>query len=252
MNLFGGDWTKIKIEMPGKYMNKYRSESVRLQNWNYGWNAAYFITICARNRECFFGDVVNGKIQLSPVGAIANVLWYEIRNHAKNVELGEFIVMPNHVHGIIILHGRRDRGDNRRDDRGDNACVVPTIPTIPGTTIGQQRFQNQGKNTISSIIGGYKSAVTKHCNRLGLDFGWQSRFYDHIIRDDQSFHNISNYIIDNPAKWTADKLFNQSPKNETNAHSPDPRCSRLPGYESLVQGEIQLDTLPGKRRNCFL
>jgi REP element-mobilizing transposase RayT len=117
MNLFGGDWTKIKIEMPGKYMNKYRSESVRLQNWNYGWNAAYFITICARNRECFFGDVVNGKIQLSPVGAIANVLWYEIRNHAKNVELGEFIVMPNHVHGIIILHGRRDRGDPRGNHR---------------------------------------------------------------------------------------------------------------------------------------
>jgi REP element-mobilizing transposase RayT len=69
------------------------------------------------------------------------------------------------------------------------------------------RFQNQGKNTISSIIGSYKSAVTKHCNRLGFKFAWQPLFYDHIIRDTKSFENIQNYIANNPANWVTDKFY---------------------------------------------
>jgi len=77
----------------------------------------------------------------------------------------------------------------------------------PIQTIGRKRFQNQGKNTVSSIIGGYESAVTKHANRLGSDFAWQSRFYDHIIRDKISFDNISNYIKNNPKKWREDELY---------------------------------------------
>jgi putative transposase len=77
----------------------------------------------------------------------------------------------------------------------------------PQKTIGQQRFQNQGKNTVSSIIGSYKSAVTKNCNRLGLPFAWQTRFHDHIIRNDESFHRISTYIKNNPTNWKDDKLF---------------------------------------------
>ena len=77
----------------------------------------------------------------------------------------------------------------------------------PEKTIGQQRFQNQGKNTLSSIVGSYKSAVTKHANRLGLEFGWQPLFYDHIIRNQQSLQNISRYIKRNPQNWKEDKFF---------------------------------------------
>jgi len=77
-------------------------------------------------------------------------------------------------------------------------------------TIGQKRFQNQGKNTVSSIIGSYKSAVTKHAHRLGYNFAWQSRFYDHIIRNNESFNKISEYIIENPKNWEQDKFY----KNE--------------------------------------
>lgn len=79
-------------------------------------------------------------------------------------------------------------------------------PSTPKKSIGQQRFQNQGKNNISSIIGGYKSAVTKHANRLNFDFGWHPRFHDHIIRDDEAFKKISNYIINNPLTWKEDKF----------------------------------------------
>ncbi|HBL77577.1 MAG: transposase [Bacteroidetes bacterium GWF2_42_66] len=192
-----------------KFQNKYRIQSTRLQNWNYGWGGAYFITVCTEGRECYFGNVINGKMQLSETGIIADILWHEIKNHATNIELGAFVVMPNHVHGILILDG-----NGKTYDVGTTHVVETTHALSlqqPGSgqsekTIGQTRFQNQGKNTISSIIGAYKSAVSKHAHRLGFGFGWQSRFHDHIIRDEQSYRTISEYIINNPLKWDEDKF----------------------------------------------
>ncbi|MBN2682266.1 MAG: transposase [Bacteroidales bacterium] len=190
--------------MAEKYKNKYRIESCRLQNWNYGWNGQYFITICTKNREHYFGEIIEGKMQLSNIGVIANILWYEIKNHAKKIKIDEFVVMPNHIHGIITIEN---------DDLMDNVVVETRHalslqqPQPQSQSIGQQRFQNQGKNTISSIIGGYKSAVTKHVNRLGYIFAWQPKFYDHIIRDDDSLHRIKKYILDNPKKWKNDNFY---------------------------------------------
>lgn len=132
-------------------------------------------------------------MELSQVGLIADLMWYEIKNHAQNVELGEFVVMPNHIHGIIILNKHID---------SDN------LPDMDSTkTIGQQRWQNQGKNTISSIVGSYKAAVTKHANRLGFENGWQAGFHEHIIRNADSFEFIKNYITNNPKNWNSDKFF---------------------------------------------
>lgn len=190
--------------MSEKFKGKYRNESARLQNWDYGRDAAYFITICTKDRENFFGEIHNKKMQVSPAGAIAHVLWYEIKNHAENVQLGEFVVMPNHVHGILILDGN----DPTAVGTGHALSLrqQPQSPDPP-KTIGQKRFQNQGKNTVSSIIGSYKSAVTKYCNKLDLPFAWQSRFHDHIIRNNESFDRISNYIINNPLNWSKDRFF---------------------------------------------
>jgi len=206
--------------MSDKFQNKYRIASARLPGWNYGWNASYFISICTKDRECFFGEIVNGEMNLSKTGVIADLMWYEIKNHAKGVELDEFIVMPNHVHGIITLNGEDERpptilnanGDSNVETRhalspkkqNDNS-IVETRHAL--SLPAQQRFQNQGKNTISSIVGGYKAAVTKHANRLKFDFAWQPRFHDHIIRDEQSFQTISNYIINNAQNWSEDKFF---------------------------------------------
>jgi REP element-mobilizing transposase RayT len=224
--------------MTDKFQNTYRIASARLPGWDYGWNAPYFVTICTKDRECFFGEIVNGEMNLSKTGVIADLMWYEIKNHAKGVELGEFIVMPNHVHGIITLNGdsgvQNDHPDSTvetthalslpqidqpgpNDIRGDSHPVETTpalslqskqSPIVESQkTPAQQRFQNQGKNTLSSIVGGYKAAVTKHANRLKLDFAWQPRFYDHIIRDEQSFRTISNNILNNPQSWAQDKFF---------------------------------------------
>lgn len=185
--------------MADKFKNKYRIASARHQNWDYRWAGAYFITICTENRTHFFGEITDGQMNLYSIGVIADILWYEIKNHAKNVDLGEFVVMPNHIHGVLIL--------NDVDDEKDKNTLVDTDMASNQKTIGQQRFQNQGKNSVSSIIGGYKAAVTKHARRLGFDFGWQTRFYDNIIKSDESFQRITNYIINNPVLWKDDKFY---------------------------------------------
>lgn len=178
-----------------KFKGKYRINSARLQCWDYSSNGMYFITVCTGDRRCFFGEIVQNKMALSHVGILADVLWYEIKNHAKNIELGEFVVMPNHIHGILIV--------NNPDNNNENSNT---------RKIGRDRFQNQGKNTISSIVGGYKSAVTKHARRLGFDFYWQSRFHDHIIRDEQSYLRIAKYIINNPRNWHDDCFYDDHQK----------------------------------------
>lgn len=89
--------------MQNKFQNKYRIPSARLQTWDYANNGAYFITICTQNREHFFGNIKNGIMQLSEIGKLAAQFWHEIPNHFPMVELGNFVVMPNHIHGILII-----------------------------------------------------------------------------------------------------------------------------------------------------
>lgn len=192
-----------------KYKNKYRIAPSRAQWWDYGWNAAYFITICTQNREHHFGEIRDKKMQLSNVGILADVFWHEIKNHAKNIELDAFVVMPNHIHGILILNGDEKEFVNYPDTsiEKDMNCIIESIQEGNELTIGQKRFQNQGKNTVSSIIGSYKSAVTRHANRLDLQSGWQPRFHDHIIRNDAEFERIATYIENNVVNWKEDKFF---------------------------------------------
>jgi REP element-mobilizing transposase RayT len=190
--------------MQNKFKNKYRISSARLQTWDYANNGAYFITICTQNREHFFGNIKNGIIQLSEIGKLAEQFWYEIPNHFSMVELGNFVVMPNHVHGILIIDKTNDEPfvETRQ-------CLVSNIET--NSIIGSSRFQNQGKNTISSIVGSYKSIVTKMSRQINPNFGWQSRFHDHIIRNSKSFDNIQHYIEQNPLKWNEDTFYLNSP-----------------------------------------
>lgn len=131
-------------------MAKHTNKDIRARWWDYRYSGVYFITICTKNREHFFGKIEDGNMILSPVGIIADILWHEIKNHFDNVTLEEFVVMPNHIHGILIL-------------QNDDQQIQP-----PNNDIAKNRFQNQGKKSVSSIIGSYKSAVTKHSRRLGF------------------------------------------------------------------------------------
>ncbi len=211
-----------------KFQNKYRIPSARAAWWDYGNAAAYFITICTKKRHHFFGNITDDKMNLSNCGILADVFWHEIPHHAQNIELGAFTVMPNHIHGILILNENPIISDinsissdpvqprhgplqPRHGPLQPRHAPVQTgrAPVQTGHALSlpaNRRFQNQGKNTVSSIIGSYKSAVTKHANRLNLDNGWQSRFHDHIIRDDQEYQRINDYIESNVANWKKDRF----------------------------------------------
>jgi REP element-mobilizing transposase RayT len=190
-----------------KYQNKYRIPSARLQSWDYGANGAYFITICTQKREHFFGEIVNGAMQLNEMGQLAEKYWLEIPDHFPFVELGNFVVMPNHTHGIIIINKR----DGGCVDTGGIDATVET-PKLGVSTENRDKTGMGGKNekwkpnTIGSIINQYKRIVTINARQIHADFAWQSRFHDHIIRDAQSFETIQNYIANNPLNWDKDKF----------------------------------------------
>ena len=162
--------------MSEKYQNKYRIASARAQWWNYGWNGAYFVTICTKNREHFFGEINDGNMYLSRTGVIADILWHHIPHHAPFVELGDFVVMPNHVHGIIIL--------DKPDHHAVETLHATSLPSRSQPPKNQRMASISPRaQTLSAVIRSYKSAVTRHANRLGLEHGWQARFHDRIIRD---------------------------------------------------------------------
>ena len=129
------------------------------------------------------------------MGEIADQYWHEIPKHFSSVKLDEYIVMPNHVHGIVII---RHRGRDK---------AMPCLYDNNGKNIGSKRFQNQGKGSLSAIIGSFKSIVTRTINRNFQDanFSWQSRFYEHIIRNKKSLYRIRKYIQNNPLKWARDR-----------------------------------------------
>ncbi len=183
--------------MSEKFRNKYRIPSARLKNWDYGSNASYFVTICTHNRLHYFGEVHNKKMNLSEIGIIAKQFWYEIPGHFKFVELGAFVVMPNHIHGILMI--------NKNDDlMGSGFVETPNL----GVSTTAVRTPNLGV-----IINQYKRICTINARKIHADFAWQSRFHDHIIRNDESFQRISNYIDANPAKWKDDEIKTPNANN---------------------------------------
>jgi REP element-mobilizing transposase RayT len=196
-----------------KFKNKYRIPSARAQWWDYANAGAYFITICTHNRECYFGNITNGKMALSGVGVLADVFWHEIKNHSKNVELGEFVVMPNHVHGILILTGKNGNDNGTGSGSGSvetlHATSLQSTPQqMPIKKNDTMANISPKTGSVSTIIRSYKSAVTKHAHRLGLIMEWQERFHDRIIRDDAEYQRIVGYIINNPMNWKDDKFYN--------------------------------------------
>ena len=225
--------------MQNKFQNKYRIPSSRLQTWDYGTNGAYFITICTQNREHFFGIVQNGTVQLSQIGKIAEQLWIEIPNQFPFIELGNFVVMPNHVHGILIINkivspsvetrfiasNNIESLDNKEtrfiasnkiesnvvddinDDVNEETRLIASLPDKNGGFSGDKNPMLN--DTISKIIRWYKGRCSFECRKINSDFGWQSRFYDHIIRNSKSFDIIQNYIFENPMNWEKDKFYNQ-------------------------------------------
>jgi REP element-mobilizing transposase RayT len=179
--------------MPDKFKNTYRIKSARLEGYDYRNEGLYFVTICTKNKFRYFGEIENGNLILNEIGLIAHTYWVEIPQHFNHVSLDEFVIMPDHIHGIISIDEKREI----------NRPSVETYNYTSLQTPKNQHFQNLSApaNSLSTIIRSFKSAVTIGARKINPNFEWQSRFHDHIIRDVQSFERIRNYIINNPANW---------------------------------------------------
>lgn len=190
-------------------MNKERKH-IRLRNYDYSSDGLYFITICTKDRENFFGEIQNEQMILNEPGKIAEEYLNEIPNHFSQVEMDEFIVMPNHVHCILILD-KPHVGTQHVVSPSDNDAPVGTSHVMSLQPQPQyNQFSKPIPGSVSVIIQQFKSSVKRWCNKNGHEyFQWQSRFHDHIIRDAESYERIKNYIINNPTNWNADSLKNQ-------------------------------------------
>ena len=184
--------------MPEKFKQKYAIQSTRLPGYDYSQNGMYFVTICARGQECFFGEVKNGKMILNEIGKIADRFWREIPKHFPFIKLDVHQIMPNHLHGnleIIDAPPRRDA-----INRASTGNRVST-----GGITG--KYNPMGKNSLGEIIRWYKGRckfeINKQLNSVG--FSWQSRFYDRVIRNGTELQKIREYIINNPKMWERDR-----------------------------------------------
>ena len=183
-------------DLPLKFKNKYRIKSDRLQGWDYGTPGYYFVTICTQNRMRWFGEVTGDKIVLSAVGEIAMQELEKTPQIRTNVSLEAWVVMPNHIHAILVIL-------EEPGERAETPCTSVETPRRGVSTI-----KNWRPGTLGAIINQYKSMCTKRIRAMGcVDFGWQRRYYDHIIQNEKSLENIRTYILENPAKWGEDDYY---------------------------------------------
>jgi putative transposase len=179
-----------------KFQGKYRIPSARALWWDY-FEGSYFITICTRNRLHWFGSIQDKKMFLSPIGEIAEQCWVDIPNHCPYVQLGEYKIMPNHIHGIIdILPVQTIPVE-----------TLPLVETLHATSLQMGRISPK-RGSLGRVLGSYKSAVSNKAHEIDGTFDWQERFHDHIIRDADEYHRIREYIIHNPENWEKDCFNN--------------------------------------------
>jgi len=185
--------------------NLLNRKSIRLKGWDYRNPGLYFITICTKDRAHHFGEIRDGIMGLSVPGCLAWHFWREIPKHQANVVLDEFVVMPNHLHGIVGIEA------SLKDDQSEEA--THPVGTLHATSVrDEDRPQSVMSDispeagSLSVIMRSYKSAFTRWCNRNGHKyFDWHPKFYDHIIRNEKALHRIRKYIYDNPLKWQQDQ-----------------------------------------------
>ena len=217
--------------------NKHHRRSIRLKGYDYSQAGLYFITICCQHRIWRFGEIINGEMLLNEFGEIAYNEWIKLTERFPNFELDVFQIMPNHMHGIIVL---KDVGatlavaqndsvaqnlngagaspartileilDAENDFIIEKGTVGATLAVAQNDSIAQI---NSNSPSVSDIVGAYKSLVANAClsiyklNNERMGKLWQRNYYEHIIRNEQSYINISNYIINNPSKFTEDKFY---------------------------------------------
>lgn len=198
--------------------HKFKNGQLRLRSWNYSWDGCYFITIKTKDRIPFFGEIVAGQMILNGAGKLAQELWEFIPKQFNFIHLGELTVMPDHIHGILLLQHPDSHQNNKnslvaktcqpRADR-DQTDYLPLKEDLTNTdylasknTGGITGINNPMlQDSISKVMRWYKGRCSFEVRKIGIPLEWQSRFHDHVIRDQNAFERISQYIIDNPKNW---------------------------------------------------
>jgi len=187
------------------FRNKYRIESTRYRGYDYSSPGKYFITICTKNKISYFGEVVNGKMILSELGQIAEKFWLEIPGHFPNIDLDEFIIMPDHIHGIIII---------KAPNLGFQSNPSVQTPKLGVSTA--KLGVSTAKLGVSTIINQFKRICTITIKTRGFDFAWQPLYYDHIIRTRIELYRIRKYICENP-----EKLIHKKSKGKSKGYASE-------------------------------
>lgn len=180
---------------------RHRRRSLRLKGYDYSSAGAYFITICTHHRQCLLGTILNGEMQLSKMGWIAHEEWENSATIRQEIEFDAWVIMPNHIHGIVILN------DNflEMNRKSTGAMHLP---------VADRLIPPLKPRSLSSFVQGFKSVTTKRINLLRNAQGtpvWQRNYYDHIIRSEASLISIRKYIQNNPVSWQKDQLHPQNP-----------------------------------------
>ncbi len=188
--------------MADLFQNKYRIPSARLAGWDYSQAGMYFVTVCTEGRKHTLGEIRNGVMCLSDIGACVYNNWLETPavRPDMNLQLGESVVMPNHFHGILII------GSNEYNAPESFASFDIADATSFQSANYKNTFAPQAKN-LASVMRGFKSSVTSFANEHNLPFAWQDRFHDHIIRSFDEYLRISRYIIANIENWKDDCFY---------------------------------------------
>jgi len=177
--------------------NLHRRRSVRLSGYDYSYPGLYFVTICTQDKKCIFGRIENGEMMLNSFGHKAADCWNDIPNHFLNVVLHEYIIMPNHLHGIIEITGEFIGVVGAGDSLSKNVGANDYLP------LQSVKLKHGTSKTIGSMIRGFKIGVAKQVGKPV----WQRNYYEHIIRDGADYEKITNYIMANPQTWDSDKLY---------------------------------------------
>ncbi|MBC7232147.1 MAG: hypothetical protein H5T68_02740 [Chloroflexi bacterium] len=198
-------------------LQRHHRRSLRLKGYDYSQAGAYFVTICANHRKCLFGEVVDGEMRMNDAGRMIEKWWLELNRAFPNMETDEYVVMPNHVHGIVVIVGPDHVGADLRvcpDAMGAHhggAHIGAPLPAII------QWFKTMTTNEY--IRGVRTSGWTPFAGKL-----WQRNYYEHIVRDESSLHRIREYIVNNPLQWALDR---ENPEGAVRAPSPakdEPWC----------------------------
>jgi REP element-mobilizing transposase RayT len=191
----------------------HHRHSIRLKGYDYSQKGAYFVTICTQNRLCLFGNVNTGQMIINEFGEIVAGVWNKLPLHYSNVQLREFAIMPNHVHGIIVLTESVGAGFKpAQNAQYENTNIAQNAKNRAGLKPAPTKSY-----ALSEIVRSLKTFSARRINEMRLSSGipiWQRNYYEHIVRNEDEYARIADYINNNAYYWKQDKLYEEEPPNE--------------------------------------